>query len=232
MTLNNLDYLLQQVRRPCTQLECSRLFPTAHSIEQSWLGRVTHRLPDENIPLDKHGNEMMELGQFFLPALPYVPSPLSGVILLTAFISCELEGDSGDMEGCFEIREYRNIEQLITKESESLGLRPFPADPKLAESDYPVWDGGGLTVVQEDAFLALERSGVISNYYDVTSHLYGHKFGGYPSFCQSGVDLQPHEFIFQVSSDDKLGLNVIDNGSLTFWRHPELKSWRLYYDSY
>lgn len=232
MALNDLDSLLKQVSQPCTQLEANRALSVTNSIEQSWLGRVNHCLPDEAIPLDKHGRQMMELGQFFLPALPYVPSSLSGIVLVSAFISYELEGDSDAMDGCFEIREYRNIESLICKETASLGLNPFPVYPKLVDSDHPVWDGGGLTLAQEEAFLSLERSGDISNYYDVTSHLYGHKFGGYPSFCQSGVDLKPHEFIFQVSSDEKLGLNVIDNGSLTFWRHPELGSWRLYYDCY
>jgi hypothetical protein len=175
---------------------------------------------------------MMPLGQFYLPALPFVPEPLSKLSVLTVFISPELEGDSELMEGCFEVREYEKIDRLVRREPEKGGaeLKPFPLRPQLVEVDHPVWDGGGLTREQEDAFLALEGRREISNYYDVTSHVYGHKIGGYPSFCQSGVDLHPYEFVFQISSDSKIQLNVIDNGSLTFWRHPNLGTWKLYYD--
>ena len=106
----DLAALLDQVGRPCTKFEAGGFRPT-NEIEESWLGRVSHFLPEEEVPVDKHGNRMMELGQFYLPALPYVPASLSGISLLTAFISPELEGDSDLMEGCFEIREYRDIDQ-------------------------------------------------------------------------------------------------------------------------
>ncbi|MBK1853744.1 DUF1963 domain-containing protein [Verrucomicrobiaceae bacterium 5K15] len=229
----NLATLLEQVSRPCTTFEVGGFRPT-NEIEESWLGRVSHYLPDEDVPLDKHGNRMMELGQFYLQALPHIPASLSGFTLLTAFISPELEGDSDLMDGCFAIREYREIAGLVRKEfkNDGEGLKPFPLRSELVATDHPVWDGGGLTSEQEDAFLALESNNQISNYYDVTSHVYGHKFGGFPSFCQSGVDLHPHEFVFQISSDAKIQLNVIDNGSLTFWRHPELGTWKIYYDFY
>jgi uncharacterized protein YwqG len=227
----DLATLLEQVGRPCTSFEVGGFRPT-NAIEESWLGRVSHFLPEEDVPLDKHGNRMMPLGQFYLPALPFVPEPLSKLSVLTVFISPELEGDSELMEGCFEVREYEKIDRLVRREPEKGGaeLKPFPLRPQLVEVDHPVWDGGGLTREQEDAFLALEGRREISNYYDVTSHVYGHKIGGYPSFCQSGVDLHPYEFVFQISSDSKIQLNVIDNGSLTFWRHPNLGTWKLYYD--
>ena len=161
---------------------------------------------------------MIQLGQFYLPALPHVPSSLSDVALLTAFISPGLEGDSDLMEGCWEIREYQSVENLVRRESCHVegGLKAFPLRHSLVEVDHPLWDGGGLTREQEVAFLELERSGEIEGYYEVTDHHYGHKFGGYPSFCQSGVDLYPHEFVFQIASDAKIQLNVIDNGNLTF----------------
>lgn len=178
---------------------------------------------------------MMPLGQFYLPSLPHVPSALSGVSLLTVFISEQLEGDPDLMDGCWEIREYPDLVGLIRKSFSSPkrpSLKAFPLKPRLVSSDHPVWDGGGLSLEQTDAFLQFESNGEIEDYYDVTSHLYSHKFGGYASFCQSGVDLHPHEFVFQISSDEKLQLNVIDNGNLTFWRHPEDGSWKLYYDFY
>ena len=228
-----LATLLEQVGLPCTTFEVGGFRPT-NQIEESWLGRVSLFLQEEEIPIDKHGNRMMELGQFYLPALPHVPSSLSEVSLLTVFISPNLEGDSDLMEGCFEVREYCEPDLLIQKKMDGRiqGIKPFPLRSSLVGADHPVWDGGGLTPEQEEAFLVLERSGEVSNYYDVTSHVYGHKFGGYPSFCQSGYDLHPYQFMFQVSSDSKIQLNVIDNGSFMFWRHPTTGAWKLYYDFY
>ena len=46
-----------------------------------------------------------------------------------------------------------------------------------------------------------------------------------------GVE-QGFEFVFQLSSDSKVGLNVVDNGSLMFWKHKDTGDWRLYYDFY
>ncbi len=65
------------------------------------------------------------------------------------------------------------------------------------------------------------------------THTYEHKIGGYPSFCQSGVDPgEGFEFVFQISSDSKINLNVVDSGSLMFWKHNETGEWALYYDFY
>jgi len=127
------------------------------------------------------------------------------------------------------IPSFRYYTSIIKKSYSRISVI-LPLKAGLVEADYPVWDGGGLTSDEEDAFLKLENDGDIPDYYDVTSHIYGHKFGGYPSFCQSGVDLDPYEFVFQISSDPKIRVNVIDGGSLTFWRHPETGDWKLYYD--
>lgn len=227
----NLDQLKKQIKRPCTELKAGGFRPT-NEIEESWLGRVSLFLSEEELPIDKNGNQMAPLGQFYLPSMPFVPEALSNISVLTVFMSPELEGDSDLMEGFWEIREYRSADVLVRKdfEAENTWLKPFPLKSGLVEADYPVWDGGGLTSGEEDAFLKLENNGDISDYYDVTSHIYGHKFGGYPSFCQSGVDLDPYDFVFQISSDPKIHLNVIDGGSLMFWRHPETAEWKLYYD--
>ena len=231
--MTELQSLLKEISRPCTVFDVGGFRPT-QAIEESWLGRVSRFRKEEGIPEDRHGNPMLPLGQFYLPALPFVPKSLSGISLLTVFLSSELEGDSDLMDGCWEVREYTDIDDLEERTSpkEGSGFKSFPLRSRLVEADHPIWDGGGLTADQEDAFLGLESRGEIEDYDEVTNHVHGHKFGGYPSFCQSGVDLAPHQFVFQISSDEKIGLNVIDNGSLTFWRNPENGSWKLYYDFY
>ncbi|WP_346189517.1 DUF1963 domain-containing protein [Rubritalea halochordaticola] len=227
----DLESLLKEIGKPCTGFEVGGFRPT-NEVYESWLGKVSLYLPEEEVPIDKYGKPMMQLGQFYLPALPYVPESLAEVSLLTVFISQELEGDSDLMDGCWEIREYKSLEGLLTREFNEgwKGIKAFPLKPVLIETDHPVWDGGGLTREQEDAFIRLEGKREFDSYYDVTTHAYSHKFGGYPSFCQSGVEMEPYEFVFQISSDEKLQLNVIDGGSFTFWRHPQKRAWKLYYD--
>ena len=87
-----------------------------------------------------------------------------------------------------------------------------------------------------------DEANCLSYYDDIgTEHDYRHKFGGYPSFCQSGICenadgrllMHDHfEFMFQISSDSKACFNVIDSGSLMFSRNPENGEWLLYYDFY
>jgi uncharacterized protein YwqG len=229
----DLPTLLTEVSRPCTVFDVGGFRPT-NEVQESWLGKVSLYKPDEEVPVDKHGNPMMQLAQFHVPSLPFIPKLLDDIAVLTVFISTQIEGDSELMDGCWEIREYRDINDLVTKDihHDFPSIKGFPLRPNLIESDHPIWDGGGLSSEQEDAFLELENDGEIEDYYDVTTHTYSHKVGGYPSFCQSGVDLAPYEFIFQISSDEKLQLNIIDGGNLTFWRHPQNGTWKLYYDFY
>ena len=85
----------------------------------------------------------------------------------------------------------------------------------------------------EAEILRLERTGEIQSYYDLITHAYEHKIGGYPSFCQSGVDPgDDFEFVFQISSDPKINLNVVDGGSLMFWKNNTTGTWAIYYDFY
>ena len=105
----------------------------------------------------------------------------------------------------------------------------LPALPYVPQ----VLDGSGLEPDVVHEILELKRS--IGLYYsDVTAGLEYHnctKFGGYPSFCQSGVSFdEGFQFVFQISSDEKAGFNVIDGGSLMFAKNPRSGAWSLYYD--
>ncbi|MCE6984398.1 hypothetical protein EI534_45020, partial [Pseudomonas frederiksbergensis] len=83
-----------------------------------------------------------------------------------------------------------------------------PLRAEKLDEDYPLWDGAGVPDDLVEEILRLERAGDIESYYEVTTHAYEHKIGGYPSFCQSGVDPgEGFEFVFQISSDAKINLN-------------------------
>mgnify|MGYP001021637741 CR=1 FL=1 len=72
--------------------------------------------------------------------------------------------------------------------------------------------------------------------YDIVdTYLYLHKFGGYPSYCQSGLGLEAikdYPFVFQISSDNVARYNVVDSGSLMFFYNENENKWVMYYDFY
>ncbi|TDS13000.1 DUF1963 domain-containing protein [Sphingobacterium paludis] len=126
--------------------------------------------------------------------------------------------------------EYTSTESWIGK---VYLLKPFPLRPQPTRDDYPVWDGGGLTREMEVEILELERSGIIESYYDITENQYGHKLGGYPSFCQPGVYFGDNfEFVFQIASDDKARLNIVDSGTMYFAKNAITGEWIFYCDFY
>ncbi len=190
---------------------------------------------DEELPTDQNGAQMLPLAQFYLPALPYVPQVLDGVKLLAVFISQDLIGKSPEqMDGLWTIREYSDVSELVIKELSNprSQIRPFPLQPKFAADDVASWDGGGLDANAIDEILRLEETEGLEYYDDIALEFYNcTKFGGYPSFCQSEVSFgDGYQFVFQISSDEKTGFNVIDGGSLMFAKNPQSGAWSLYYD--
>ena len=226
--------LLQAIRRKATQFTTGGFRPTNTS-EESWIGRVFIYKAEEELPLDSDGRPMIPLAQFYLPALPFVPESLQGFEYITVFLSTQFPDPFDSMGNRWVIRTYTATDEIIEKEFpiDTVYIKAFPLQPSLVEQDCPLWDGGGLTTEQEDAFLALEEEGIIEGYYEETTHSYLHKIGGWPSFCQSGVDFEEgYSFVFQLSTDAKANLNVVDNGSFLFAFNPSVQQWQLYYDFY
>ena len=227
--------LQRKIARKITYFQTGGVRPRG-AIDECWIGRVFACAADEELPTDQNGAPMLPLAQFYLPALPYVPQVLDGVKLLTVFISQDLIGKfDEDMDGLWAIREYKNEGELVIKElaNPRSQIKPFPLQLKFAADDTPVWDGGGLDADVVHEILELKRS--VGLYYsDVTAGLEYYnctKLGGYPSFCQSGVSFgDGFQFVFQISSDEKAGFNVIDGGSLMFAKNPQSGAWSLYYD--
>ncbi len=227
--------LQRKIARKITYFQTGGVRPRG-AIDECWLGCVLAYAADEELPVDKNGAPMLPLAQFYLPALPYVPQVLDGVKLLAVFISQDLIGKfDEDMDGLWKVREYKNEDELVIKElaNPRSQIRPFPLQPKFAADDTPIWDGGGLEPDVVHEILELKRS--VGLYYsDITAGLEYYnctKLGGYPSFCQLGVSFgDGYQFVFQISSDEKAGFNVIDGGSLMFAKNPQSGTWSLYYD--
>ncbi|MBV4549539.1 DUF1963 domain-containing protein [Pseudomonas sp. SWRI102] len=228
------EEIKSRLARPATRFFAGGFRPT-YNDEESWLGKVFLFRPDEGIPRNEVGGEMLPYAQFHLPNLPFCSPALKNTRVLTVFVSEPLPEAFEPMGRNWLIREYGPGDVLVRKDLcvAASHLKPFPLKAEFVAEDYPLWDGGGVPAVLEDEVLKLEREGKLESYYDLVTHAYEHKIGGYPSFCQSGVEAdEGYEFMFQISSDAKINLNVVDSGSLMFWKNPLTGDWVMYYDFY
>jgi len=230
----NEEEIKQQLRRSATKLTPGGFRPTDEDTE-SWLGKVFLFAPEEDVPTDHAGSEMCPFAQLYLPGLSVSDQSLGDTLLITLFISNELPERFEPMGKNWVIREYTSMDNLERRDIDypQSSLKPFPLKTVVVDEDYPLWDRGGVPFELEEVIVELEDSGQIRNYYDFTSHCRDHKFGGYPSFCQSGANPgDDFKFIFQISSDEKIKLNVFDGGSLMFWKNVKTDEWAIYYDFY
>jgi len=233
-----IEEIQNKIAKPITKFTTGGFRPE-NTIEESWIGKVFAFKENEEIPRDIEGELMIPLVQFYISDLPFIHSNIKDVKLITVFISKKLPECLETMGARWVLREYYDQDEILIKELENPKslLNPFPLKPEFVEKDFPLWDGGGLSREMEDEIIDLETYGIIDSYYDITEHTYEHKIGGYPSFCQSGIlDSEGFgpgfEFVFQISSDGKAGLNVIDQGSFMFAKNSETGEWSLYYDFY
>lgn len=233
-----VEDLKNKIAKPVTKLTTGGFRPK-NTIEESWIGKVFAYHEEEEIPVDQNGDLMFPLAQFYLPNLPYVHPRISKTKLITVFITGELPECFEPMGENWVIREYENLDTIKIKKLENPNsfLKAFPLQAELDENDFPLWDGGGLSMEDEAEVLKLENEGIIEDYFDITEHIYDHKIGGYPSFCQSGIGDsdgfgEGFQFVFQISSDEKANFNVIDNGSLMFAKNSDTNQWSVYYDFY
>ncbi|SHL06920.1 DUF1963 domain-containing protein [Flavobacterium chilense] len=211
-------------------------FKPENSITESWIGRVYLYHQDEEIPLDNNGNQMLPLFQLCFDQLPFVPEILQETKIITVFIAEDFPMDLTPNGNNWVLREYKNTDQIVIKdlENNTSFIKPFPLSPQLIEEDFPVWeDASGVSDEITDKILELEDSGTIGSYYDFFENSYGHKIGGYASYCQSGIDYgEDFEFVFQISSDEKAHLNIIDNGNFYFAKNKKTGEWLYYCDFY
>ncbi len=228
-----IEEIRQAIVKPATRFVTGGFRPT-NALEESWIGKVSAFGTGETVPTDEQGEQMIPLAQLYLPNLPYLHPLLGATKLITVFIADQLPEVFEAMGRRWVLREYTTLASVRLQDTNEKAspLNPFPLRAERVD-DYPLWEDSGLSRTTVDAILALERSGSIGSYYDIIEHSYEHKIGGYPSYCQSGVDFgEQVEFVFQISSDGKANFNVIDNGSLMFAKHTVTGEWSIYYDFY
>ncbi len=232
----NPDEIKKTLARPAVEFKAGGFRPS-HAATESWLGRVFLSRAHEQLPTDQQGRPMWPLLQLVLGGLPFVPDALANTQALTVFVSQDLPVDSKPAPNGqnWLLREYWLGEPLVVSELAvpASPLKSFPLQAGPLVADYPVWDGGGVPDELVDDIVALERTGAISSYYDLVTNHHGHKLGGWPTFCQPGIDFSPgFRFVLQIASDAKVHLNVVDSGTIFLAKNVAAGEWEFYCDFY
>ena len=250
--------LREKIAKTCTEFETKK-FDYDDESKISWIGRVflCKENEIEERPKDNNGRTMYPVAQFYLANLPYLPEALKKFEYITVFMgedfpeyNVEDEGVSKNGDGWI-LRTYTKDDILVKNEylrDDNICPDSYPLIAKLNDKDFPVWDGGGLDFEIEDEICDLEEEydeeldkekneeDILDYYSDIaTNHSYLHKFGGYPSYCQSGLGLEAikgYHFVFQISSDEVARYNIVDSGSLMFFYNENEDKWIMYYDFY
>jgi uncharacterized protein YwqG len=202
--------------------------------EGSWIGGVFLYKQEEEIPKDKNGDLMLPLFQASIKDLPFVPNILRDTSFITVFVSKDIPSSINMLSNKdnWEIREYKASDRLVLKDLKNLQshIKPFNLQANIIAQDFPVWDAIEVDILQDIVNEIDKHKG---GYYDIFEVNYCHKIGGYPTFCQSAIKAEEgFEFVLQINSDEKVGLNIIDNGTIFLFKNPKTKEWKYYCDFY
>jgi len=195
-------------QKQATIFETGGRKPTKELYE-SWIGQVGWQNEEDK---DIFTNEnLIPLAMIFLENLPYTPQNVSDIKLMNIFMKedvWEWKDTTGDITKYFLIRTYKSLDNLERCEYKSNSIKPFPLFPKLVEDDTPMDDLEG-------------------------KKYYNHKVGGFETFCQEQIYIEDgYEFVFQIVSDEKAGLNIIDSGNFYFYYNKEQDKWKVEWDFY
>lgn len=232
--MTEIQKIKKSLAKKATEFTAGGFKPT-NSISESWIGRVYLYHENEEIPLDNEGELMLPLFQLCLNQLPFVPEILEETKIITVFISKEFPMDLTPNGNNWVLREYKSVDNIVVKDlkNDASFLKPFPLSNTLIEEDYPVWEDPEIPEDISDKINQLEDSGIIDSYYDIIQNNYSHKIGGYATYCQSGIDFgEDFEFVFQIASDEKANLNIVDSGNIYLAKNKKTEKWVFYCDFY
>jgi len=228
-----IDDIKKQLKRQATIYKTEEIELT-YTIGESCIGKVGWQKSNETQPIDSKGNLMTPLATLFLDSSNFIPEQISKYKLITIYMSEDVWDNvmERDLKNFFEIRTYDNLENLVKCDYISDKIKPFPLTVTEIDNDYPLWDEGGIPAHLFETIIEMENNDNISYFNDIfESNARTHKFGGYPSFCQSGYWFRNgYNYVMQISSDEKAKFNIVDNGNFYFYYNQEKNDWKIYCD--
>lgn len=224
-----VEEIREKIKKKATIFHTGGFEPT-NELGESWIGKVSYKKEGESLPLDKNGKEMGPLAMFFVDDLNVCPHIFKDKYMCAVFISYDLLEHSDDSKGYYCIRLYTKDDKLVpcnwTFFEDGLS---FPLRKELVDNDYPRNSYETSEEIYDEINRLEEEEG--KDYYDdILEENYAiHKIGGYPSYIQDGGDCDTNDtFVFQITSDEKAELNIVDSGNLYFFY--EDNDWDLYWD--
>lgn len=232
------DNLIQQIQnqlfKKATVFETGGIRPQ-YTLEESWIGMVPFALPQEELPVDASGKAMYPLLQINLSVLPSVPEVLHDIKMLSVFISESFAPEIGNHLHHFAIREYTHTDDLVLKKliHPKSSIQSFPLTFEPVENDSPSWDAPDIPAKIADQISELEEDDEIEYFDDIATLYYQTKVGGYPTYAQGSLGFPDgYKFAFQISSDEKANLNIVDSGRFYFAKNKATGQWYVDCDFY
>ncbi len=229
-----INEIKNKLRKKAVVFQTGGARPENNVFRQSWIGKVKLGYTEEACPIDVNQQPMFPLMQLCLADLPFIPKALQNTKVLTVFISSDF---LDDLEGNFCIREYSTLEGLVEKDfgNSIEGVRPFPLFSQLIENDFPAWgDGDEISSDVADIILHAEKEGIeyCEDIYEKNEVM--HKIGGYANYCRGDHVLfnAGSEFVLQIASDDKAGLEIGQGGNIYFAKNLTTNEWEALWDDY
>ena len=173
---------------------------------ESWIG-ACNWYDKEEIPVDNNNEPMEPLVSIFLKDLKGVPKVLKGIEYIVVFVPKGVFIYNNNFN--IVVKTFKDISNLERVNYKSSLIKSFPLIVSKTDNEVSARDWAD----------------------DYGECYGGHKIGGYPLYIQDDPEFDD-EFVMQISSDEKAGLNIVDGGRIYFYYNKEKDNWTFYYDFY
>lgn len=197
---------------------------------KSWFGGNFVLKKDMNWPGDDDGL-MVPVIQIVVDEVPNGKDFFGDTKLIQVYLNTkELPSTPAKNGDGWRLLEYKSNDDMAVVETpkESQIHKPFQIKWILSEKpDFPCWEESwdyfDMTEINESEELS-ER------FFDEFERYYRTKIGGYASYIQSLCG--DYEYVFQISSEEKPGFMVGDNGNIYILKSKTDNQWFLHWDCY
>ncbi|WP_099225089.1 DUF1963 domain-containing protein [Listeria costaricensis] len=234
--MTETEKIKQQLVKQTLILKTGGIRPTAE-LGESWIGAVKWAAKDETWPVGDDQELLTPLATIFLPDHPAVPKVVREMKLITIFwdTAAFTSGADKAWRDYFVIRSYPSVSKLEARNWQNENeLDAFPLVLEERKEEFPVWDSNDIPFAVRESIVQLEEQQGLDYFEDIAGDYYahaGHKIGGYPAYIQPGPCLPDSTaFVLQLSTDEKSGLWIVDNGSFYFYYDAVKQDWEVHCD--